>query len=132
MNKSIQGENAEILQYREATQELFAGIIPEGMLYELEQVSTELNLSLDVNNEGKSIYFQHRKQAWLKLAQLSNLRPPVPVIHIHAIYLKALILVIEAWRAVLNGNLFKATANFEVSVNKLRKAEELWTDIGLE
>ena len=132
MNKRVQGANTEILLYREATQELFAGIIPEGMLYELEQVSTELNVSLDVNNEGKSIYFQHRKQAWLKLAQLSNLKPPVSVIHIHAIYLKALILVIEAWRAVLNGNPFKASATFEVSSNMLRKAEEYWADIGLE
>jgi hypothetical protein len=132
MNKSVQGANAEILLYREATQELFAGIISEGMLYELEQVSTELNVSLDVNNEGKSFYFQHRKQAWLKLAQLSNLKPPVSVIQIHAIYLKALILVIEAWRAGLNGNPFKASATFEVSSNMLRKAEENWADIGLE
>jgi hypothetical protein len=132
MNKRIQGENAEILQYREATQQLIVGIIPKSMFYELEQISMGLNVSLDVNNEGKSIYFQHRKQAWVKLAQLSNLKPPVYVIQIHTIYLKALILVIEAWRAVLNGNLFKATANFEVSVNKLRKAEELWSDICLE
>jgi hypothetical protein len=129
MDKSVQGANTEILRYREATQELFAGIIPEGMLYELEQISIGLNVSLGVKDEVKSVCMQHRKQAWNKLAQLSNLRPPLSVIQIHAINLKAIILVIEAWRAALNGNLFKASATFEVSSNLLMKAEELWSDI---
>ena len=132
MNKRVQGANTEILQYREATQEIIAGIIPEGMLYELEQISMGLNVSLDVKNEVKSVCMQHRKQAWLKLAQLSNLRPPLSVIQIHDIYLKALLLVINAWRAALNGNLFKASAVFEVSSNMFMKTEKLWSEIGLD
>ncbi len=47
MNKRVQGANAEILQYRGATQQLIAGIIPESMFYELEQISMGLNVSLD-------------------------------------------------------------------------------------
>jgi hypothetical protein len=44
--------------------------------------------------------------------------------------LKALILVIDAWRAALNGNLFKASQIFEVSSNLFMKTEKLWNDIG--
>ena len=130
MNKRVQGANAEILQYREATQELIAGIIPKSMFYELEQISMGLNVSLDVKNENKTYCMYHRKQAWYKFTQLSNLRPPVSVIQIHNIYLKALILVIDAWRAALNGNLFKASQIFEVSSNMFMKTEILWSDIG--
>ena len=130
MNKRIQGANAEILQYREATQQLIAGIIPKSMFYELEQISMGLNVSLDAENESKTYCMYHRKQAQSKFAQLSNLRPPVSVIQIHDIYLKALILVIDAWRAALNGNLFKASQIFEVSSNLFMKTEKLWSDIG--
>ena len=130
MNKRVQGANAEILQYREATQELIAGIIPESMLYELEHISTGLNVPLDDENEDKSYFLHHRKQAWFKFTQLSNLRPPVSVVQIHNIYLKALILVIDAWRAALNGNLFKASQIFEVSSNMFMRTEKLWSDIG--
>lgn len=132
MNKRIQDINTKILQYREATQELIAGIISEGMLYELEQKSMGINVSLDIKNEVKSVCMKQRKQAWHKMAQLYNLRPPLSVIQIHDIYLKALLLVIDAWRAAINGNLFKASATFEVSSNMFMKAEELWDDLGLD
>jgi hypothetical protein len=132
MDKRVQDVNIEILQYREAAQELFAGIIPEGMLYELEQISMGGNVSVDVTNEIKSVCMKRRKQAWFKLAQLSNLRPPVSAIQIHDLYLNAMIRVIEALRAALNGNLFKATATFEISSNLLMKTEELWRDISFD
>ncbi len=132
MNKRVQGANAEILQYREATQQLIAGIIPESMFYELEKISMRLNVSLDAENEDKTYCMYHRKQAQYKLAQLSNLSPPVSNIQIHNIYLKALKLIIDAWRTALNRNFFNAATTFEVSSNMLRKAEEFWTDIGLE
>ena len=132
MNKRVQGDNAEILHYREATQGLIAGIIPKSMFYELEQISTRLNVSLDAENEDRIYCMYHRKKAWLKLTQLSNLRPPLSVLQIHSIYLKALILVTDAWRAAVNRNLFKASATFEVSSNLLMKTEKLWSDIGLE
>jgi hypothetical protein len=132
MNKRVQGANAEILQYREATQQLIAGTIPESMFYELEKISMRLNVSLDAENEDKTYCMYHRKQVWLKLAQLSNLRPPVSVIHIHTNYLKALILVIDAWRAALKRNLFNASAIFGLSSNLFMKTEKLWSDISLE
>ena len=102
------------------------------MFYELEKISMRLNVSLDAENEDKTYCMYHRKQTWSKLAQVSNLRPPVSVIHIHTIYLKALILVINAWRAALNRNLFKASAIFGVSSNLFMKTEKLWCDVGLE
>ncbi len=132
MNKRIQGANAEILQYREATQGLIAGIIPKSMFYELEHISMGLNAPLDTENEEKSYCLYHRKQAWSKLAQLSNLRPPVSVIQIHTIYLNAFILVADAWRAALNRNLFKASTTINVSSNMLRKAEEFWAGVDLQ
>ncbi len=132
MNKRIQGENTEIQQYREASQGLIDGIIPKSMFYEMEQISMGVNASLDAENEDKTYCMHHRKQAWYKFAQLSNLRPPVSVIQIHTIYLKALILVIDAWKAALNGNLFDASTTFEVSSNLFMKTEKLWSDIGLE
>jgi hypothetical protein len=102
------------------------------MLYELEQISMGGNVSVDVTNEIKSVCMKRRKQAWFKLAQLSNLRPPVSAIQIHDLYLNAMIRVIEALRAALNGNLFKATATFEISSNLLMKTEELWRDISFD
>ena len=132
MNKSVQGANAEILQYREATQGLIAGIIPKSMFYELEQISMGLNVPLDAKNEDKTYCMYHRKQAWLKLAHLNNLRPPVSVIQIHTIYLKALILVTDAWRAAVNRNLFNASTTFGETSSLLKKTEKLWSDIGLE
>ena len=132
MNKSIQGENAEILQYQEATQRLIAGIIPKSMFYELEQISMGLNVSLDAENEDKTYCMYHRKQARFKFGQLSNLRSPVSVNQIHNIYLKALILVCHAWTAALNRNHFKASTTFNVSSNLLMKTEKLWGDIGGE
>ena len=132
MIKRVQGAKTEILQYRGATQEIIAGIIPEGILYELEQISMGISVSEDVKNEVKSVCMQHQKQAWLKLAQLCSLRPPLSVIQIHGIYLKALILVLDAWRAAINGNLFKASATFEVPSNMFMKTEKLWSDIGLD
>ena len=132
MNKRIQGANAEILQYREATQQLIAGIIPKSMFYELEQISMGLNVSLDAENESKTYCMYHRKQAQSKFAQLSNLRPPVSVIQIHDIYLKALILIVHAWKAALNGNLFNASTTFGETSSLLKKTEKLWSDIGLD
>ncbi len=132
MNKRIQGANAEILQYREATQGLIACIIPKSMLYEMEHISMGLNASLDAENEEKSYCLYHRKKARFKFGQLSNLRPPVSVFQIHNIYLKALILVGHAWTAALNGNLFNASTTFEVSSNLFMETEKLWSDIGLE
>ena len=132
MNKRIQGANAETQQYREATQGLIDGIIPKSMFYELEQISMGLNVSLDAENEDKSYCMYHRKQARFQFGQLSNLRPPVSVILIHNIYLKALILVCHAWTAALNRNFFKASTTFNVSSNMLRKAEEFWAGVDLQ
>jgi hypothetical protein len=132
MNKRIQSENTEILQYRKATQQLFAGIIPKSMFYELEQISMGLNVSLDAKNEDRTYCLYHRKKARSKLAQLSNLRPPVSVIQIHDIYLKALILVVDAWKAAENKNLFKASTTFNVSSNMLMKAEDFWAGVDLQ
>ncbi len=132
MNKRFQGENAETQQYREATQGLIDGIIPKSMFYELEQISIGLNVSLDAENEDKTYCMYHRKQAWYKFTQLSDLRPHVSVIQIHNIYLKALILIVHAWKAALNGNLFNASTTFGETSSLLKKTEKLWSDIGLE
>ena len=132
MNNKVHGANVEILQYREASQGLIDGIIPKSMFYELEQISIRVNASLDAENEDKTYCMYHRKQARCKYGQLSNLRPPVSVIQIHNIYLKALILICHAWTAALNRNHFKASTTFEETSNLLKKTEKLWIDNGLE
>ena len=132
MDNRLQDDKSGIRHYRHLTRELFTGIIPDGAIFEYGQNLKGLGITDKMKDEVKSGYMLQRRQAWNKLARLSNLRPPTSVIHIHALYLEAIIRVIDGWRALINGNLFKASKTFEISTNLFKRTEELWNEVDFE